>query len=711
MRMACGERRGSTAGRGVRSAATPVGSPALLVELVVHAVDQGLPARLDHVVRHAHRPPALVLVPRLDEHAHHRLGALLVAEHAHLVVVEPDVLDLGVELAEGLAQRAVEGVDRPVPLRRRVLDLPVRAFQHDGRLGDRRLALGPLLVDHAKADQAVEAHAVAVDRLAHEELERRLGPLEGEALRLEVLQVAEERRHRRLVRLEVEAETGGLVEEVRAPGQVRDQHALAVADQVRVDVLVGGRVLLHRGHVQPALVREGALPDEGLALVGLQVGELVDQVGDLRELLQLRGRHAVIPVLQLQHRDHRHQCRVPAALAEAVDRALHLHAAVRDALDRVRDRQLAVVVAVDAERGRDRGPGRVHAGPDLGRQGAAARVAQADEGRARVGRGAHARERVVAVGRETVEEVLGVEDDLVDPLAEEGDGIVDDLQVLRERDAQVLTHVEVPGLADDGDHRRLGAETEVEVAVVGGLHARPAGRAEGGHLRVLQTEALDGAEELLVARVRARPAALDVMDAEVFEPLGDAQLVLKREGDVLGLRPVAQRRIVNLDAPHGRFPAAAEGAFGVGGLPINASCSARTASSVYLASMTTEILISEVEIIWMLIPSLESTSNMRDAMPACVRIPMPTIDTLATSSWPATPCAPISRAVASRSPFALSKSPRDTVKVRSVVPSALAFWMIMSTTMLARAIGPKTRAASPGRSGTRSTVSLASSRS
>src|SRR5947208_5867004 len=709
MRMACGERRGSGAVRGVPGPAAAVASPALLVELVVHAVDQGLPARLDHVVRHAHRPPALVLVARLDEYAHHRLGPLLVAEHAHLVVVEPDVLDLGVELAEGLAQRAVEGVDRPVPLRRRVLDLPVRAFQHDGRLGDRRLALGPLLVDHAKADQAVEAHAVAVDRLAHEELERRLGPLEGEALRLEVLQVAEERRHRRLVRLEVEAETGRLVEEVRAPGQVRDQHALAVADQVRVDVLVGGRVLLHRGHVEPALVSEGALSDEGLALVGLQVGQLVDQVGDLGELLQLRGRDAVLPVLQLQHRDHRHQVRVPTALAEAVDRALHLHAAVRDALHRVRDRQLAVVVAVDAERGWHRAPGRVHAGADRGRQRAAARVAETDERRARVRGRPHARERVVVVGRETVEEVLGVEDDLVGPLAEVGDGVVDDLQVLRERDAQVLAHVEVPGLADDGDHRRLGEETEAQVAVVGGLHARPAGRAEGRHLRMLESEAFDGAEELLVARVRAWPTALDVVEAEVVEALGDAELVLEREGDVLGLRPVAQRRVVELDAPHGRFPGAGVGGFGVGGFPMNVSCSARTASSVYLASITTEILISEVEIIWMLIPSLESTSNMRDAMPACVRMPMPTIDTLATSSWPATPCAPISRAVASRSPFALSKSPRDTVKVKSVVPSALAFWMIMSTTMLARAIGPKTRAASPGRSGTRSTVSLASS--
>ena len=49
---------------------------------------------------------------------------------------------------------------------------------------------------------------------------------------------------------------------------------------------------------------------------------------------------------------------------------------------------------------------------------------------------------------------------------------------------------------------------------------------------------------------------------------------------------------------------------------------------MYLAATTTEILISEVEIIWMLIPSRARTSNMRAAMPACVRIPTPTMDTL-----------------------------------------------------------------------------------
>src|SRR5690606_33179473 len=67
-----------------------------------------------------------------------------------------------------------------------------------------------------------------------------------------------------------------------------------------------------------------------------------------------------------------------------------------------------------------------------------------------------------------------------------------------------------------------------------------------------------------------------------------------------------------------------------------AVCKARTANSRYFSSMTTETLISEVEIIWILIFSLASASNMRLATPACERMPTPTIDTLAISTSPTT---------------------------------------------------------------------------
>ena len=132
---------------------------------------------------------------------------------------------------------------------------------------------------------------------------------------------------------------------------------------------------------------------------------------------------------------------------------------------------------------------------------------------------------------------------------------------------------------------------------------------------------------------------------KLVEPLGDAQLVVERERDVLGLAAVAQRRVVelldsSLSAHRFALPSAPPRLRGA----MKASCSARTASSTYLASTTTEILISEVEIIWMLMPSAASTSNMRAATPAWLRMPRPTIDTLATFGSLATPAAPISRA-------------------------------------------------------------------
>src|SRR5512147_2128559 len=73
----------------------------------------------------------------------------------------------------------------------------------------------------------------------------------------------------------------------------------------------------------------------------------------------------------------------------------------------------------------------------------------------------------------------------------------------------------------------------------------------------------------------------------------------------------------------------------------NALCNARTANSMYLSSTTTEILISLVEIIWMLMPSSESVRNIRLAMPTCERMPMPTTETLAIFGSPTICFAPI----------------------------------------------------------------------
>src|SRR6266550_3450073 len=142
-----------------------------------------------------------------------------------------------------------------------------------------------------------------------------------------------------------------------------------------------------------------------------------------------------------------------------------------------------------------------------------------------------------------------------------------------------------------------------------------------------------------------------------------------------------------------------------------ARCSTRTASSRYFSSITTEVLISDVEIIWMLMPSSARLLNILAAMPTCERMPMPTSETLQILLSPM-----ISRAAkpvffsCSRTSSAFWYSPRLTVKEKSVWPEAPIFCTIMSTSTLAAAIGPRMAYAMPGRSSTPISEILASSR-
>src|SRR5476649_188526 len=64
----------------------------------------------------------------------------------------------------------------------------------------------------------------------------------------------------------------------------------------------------------------------------------------------------------------------------------------------------------------------------------------------------------------------------------------------------------------------------------------------------------------------------------------------------------------------------------------NAACSARTASSAYFSSMRQLILISLVEMTRMFTPSSANTWNIFAATPAWLRMPTPTIETLAMPS-------------------------------------------------------------------------------
>ncbi len=220
----------------------------------------------------------------------------------------------------------------------------------------------------------------------------------------------------------------------------------------------------------------------------------------------------------------------------------------------VRHRALRVVVDVDAERGLHLHV-LLHLADDLGHfvgQAAAIGVAEHEAVGARRLRGLESTEGVVAVLLEAVEEMLGVVDDLLEVLEEVGDGVTDHRDVLVEGRPERMRHVEVPGLAEDGDHGRARLDQRLDIAVLLRPHAGTARGAEGGDLRGLEDGVLDALEEAQILGVRAGPAALDVVDAESVQALRDADLVLHGEGHAFALGAVPERGVVYLDFPrHG----------------------------------------------------------------------------------------------------------------------------------------------------------------
>ena len=216
-----------------------------------------------------------------------------------------------------------------------------------------------------------------------------------------------------LVALHVDAQLVRAHADVAAPGQLGHHDVAPVAHPLGRNVLVAVRDLLDRGDVHAALVRERGAPDVGRVRARADVGDLADRARQLGQLGQVLLGNAAPLHLQLQRGDDRDQVGVAAALAPAVDRPLHLRAAGLDAGQRVGDREIAVVVRVDAELGRDRLLHRRDDLADRAGQAAAVGVAQADPVGARVGGGLDRRQRVGPVGAEAVEEVLGVVDDLL----------------------------------------------------------------------------------------------------------------------------------------------------------------------------------------------------------------------------------------------------------------------------------------------------------
>ena len=99
----------------------------------------------------------------------------------------------------------------------------------------------------------------------------------------------------------------------------------------------------------------------------------------------------------------------------------------------------------------------------------------------------------------------------------------------------------------DRNHRRAGFHQRPHVAVLFHRVLGETRAAERGQLGVPQIELSRARKEVLVLGIAPRPAAFDVIDAQLVQFLGNDQFVLNGKRDGLALRPVAEGGVEGKD--------------------------------------------------------------------------------------------------------------------------------------------------------------------
>ena len=481
----------------------------------------------------------MLAVGGADVDAHARCGAAVV-HHAHLEVHKAQLFHLRVEYGQHAAQRKVQRVDGAVALGCGQLDLVAHAHLERGqRAGD---VVGAL-AERLKVQHLVEAPVLA-QLAAHHQLEAVLGVLELVALELHLLELAAD-----VVDDGVVAVDGGVhgVDEGEyavAPGKVGHHERARVAHRGGADVLEGAGVFHHAVDVHAALVGERAAADVGHAAVGGEVCHGADKVRKRRQLGQ--AGEAIHAHLEHEVGDHAAQVGIAAALAKAVDGALHQHRAHAHRGQRAGDRHAAVVVAMDAHAAGEFPDDGLYGVAHVLGQRAAVGVAQHEEGSARVPCGAQRLHRVARVGGIAVEKMLRVKEHRLARGGQEAHGLGDHVEVFLQGGAQHVGDMEVPAFAKYRDVRTAHVGQHVQPGVLMGLRAHAPGGAERHQLRILKPHAAHALEQLGVARVAGGIARLDKVHARLVQPTDEQLLILQRKRDGLTLRAVAQRGIVDV---------------------------------------------------------------------------------------------------------------------------------------------------------------------
>ena len=119
--------------------------------------------------------------------------------------------------------------------------------------------------------------------------------------------------------------------------------------------------------------------------------------------------------------------------------------------------------------------------------------------------------------------------------------------------------MEQGGLAENRHDRGLRLEQQAHLVV--GFHGGGllAGGPKGGEPGVFEFFPPGLGKKLDVLGIAARPAALDVMDAEGIELLGDAEFVQHRKVDALTLGAIPQGRVIDFNLWFHKLPAITDG--------------------------------------------------------------------------------------------------------------------------------------------------------
>src|ERR1019366_7403320 len=250
---------------------------------------------------------------------------------------------------------------------------------------------------------------------------------------------------------------------------------------------------------------------------------------------------------ELEVGDDAGQVGVAAALAVAVHAALNEGSPGLDSGQGVGNGEIGMVVDVDAD---DTIETAADFGDDLDEprgDGATVGIAEAENISAGGMGGLQGAEGVIGVGDVAVEEMLGVVDEFLAVGLDIADGFGDEDEVLVVGDAEGAFDVEVPGLAEDGDDGGTGFDQGADVAVLMDGVLGEAGAAESREPGVVEGDPGSAFEELLVFGVAAGPAALNVIDTQLIQFLGNDDLVVHGERDGLALRAIAESGVEGMD--------------------------------------------------------------------------------------------------------------------------------------------------------------------